>query len=236
MKAPITLTIAAATVVGALLPIAAQQTTARTPVSLVLLLDLSASVDLRQLELPRDVSGEIDNGLLARLTPTDRFGVGAFGAQVKFSGFLQGDRRARHAAVRTALKDRSAGLNGPSRVWDAIDEMVMYLESQPAPRAIIVITDGYASGNRLGLQDVVAHARTAHVVVSAIVNRILDDNDGPGALGSQRGLLQRLTADTGGTLAIDAYGDTFHPRKPGQFFEPMLDAIRQIQPPAVPAY
>jgi hypothetical protein len=213
---------AATIVASALLPVAASQATARSPISLVLLFDLSASVDLRQLELPRDVSGEIDDGLLARLTPEDRFGVGSFGARTKFSGFRPGDRRARAAAVRTALKDRSVGLNGPSRVWDAIDEMVTHLESQPAPRTVVVITDGYATGNRVGLQDVIAHARMAHVVVSIVANRISEDRNGPGALGSQRTMLERLTTDTGGTLAIDAYGDTFRPRKPGRFFERML--------------
>jgi hypothetical protein len=196
------------------------------PVSLVLMLDLSASVDFRLLELPRDVSGDIDGDLLSRLTPADRFGIGVFGATAKFSGFLQGDRRARAAAVRAALEDRSVGLNGPSRLWDAIHEMVTVLQAEPAPRGIFVITDGYASGNRLGLQDVIDHARAAEVRLSVIANRIHEDKTGPGPLGSQRGLLERLTLETGGSLAVDDLGDAFRRRRPGRFFERLLARLR----------
>ena len=198
-----------------------------SPLSLVLLLDVSASVDLRTLELPRDISREIETGLLARLTTADRFGVGAFGNTLKFSGFLPDDSRTRAAGVRAAFKDRSVGLNGPSRIWDAVDDVISALEKESGRRAVIVLTDGYASGNRLGVADVIRRAQTTGVAVAVIANggwvvpsRILVP------LATPRTALERLTAGTGGLLVLDDVGDSFRPRHPGHFFEAILARLR----------
>lgn len=200
------------------------------PLSLILLLDVSASVDSHLLELPHDISGDVNSDLLGRLIPADRFGVGAFGATLKFSGFLPDDRKVRAAAVRASLKDRSVGLNGPSRIWDALDEAITALEKEPGRRAVILVTDGYSTGNRLGLADVIRRAQTVNVAVSVIANRVPEREArrerGPSALGSAWPLLERLTSETRGELKIDDWGDTFHPRKPGRFFEEILAGLR----------
>jgi hypothetical protein len=35
------------------------------------------------------------------------------------------------------------GLNGPSRIWDAVDDVISALEKEPGRRAVILVTDGY---------------------------------------------------------------------------------------------
>ena len=198
------------------------------PLSLVLLIDVSASVDWRQLELPRDVSGEIDSGLLARLGPSDRLAVGVFGDSLKLGEFLPGDRRAQLRAVRAAQKDRSAGLNGPSRIWDAIDGAIAALENESGHRGIIVLTDGRASGNRLGVAAIVQHARASRVPVSVIVSGWpMPQTQQPAWRSlSPLPLLEQLTSQTGGVLVFDDVGDMFRPRHPGHLLIQVLTHLR----------
>jgi hypothetical protein len=224
---------AVAFLIAGLRPVASQMATP-APLSLLLLLDVSASVDSHLLELPRDISGDVDSDLLGRLQPADRFGVGAFGATLKLSGFLPNDRKVRTAAVRSALRDRSVGMNGPSRIWDALEEGITALEKEPDLRAIILVTDGYSTGNRVGLTDVIRRAQAANVVVSVIANKVNQSEArkelGPSSLGSAWPLLERLAAETRGELKFDEWGDTFRPRKPGQFFEELLARLRARPP------
>ncbi len=205
---------------------ARHQSAKPAPLSVILLLDVSASVDFRSLELPRDVSASIDGDLLGRLAPEDRFGAGVFGNTMKFSGFLPGDRKARATAIRALLKDRSVGLNGPSRIWDAVDAAVSVLETQAGRRAIVLLTDGCGSGNRLSLAGAIAHAKTSDVAVSIIgsggwvvpATRAVDH--------TPRSALEKLASETGGVLVTDQVGDTFRPRQPGRFFEDILAKLR----------
>src|SRR5262245_32677862 len=81
------------------------QTDRESQLSLVLLVDVSASVDFRMLEWPEDLTREIESGLLDHLNPQDQFGVTAFGARAQFSGFLPDDRRVRQLAVRAVFKE-----------------------------------------------------------------------------------------------------------------------------------
>ena len=193
------------------------------PLSLVLVIDVSASVDFRTLELPRDVSGIVDSALLARLRADDRFGVAAFGATTKFSGFLSGDRAGRLAAVKASLRDRSVGLNGPSRIWDAVDETIASLDGQPLQRAVILMTDGRANGNRVGLDAVITRATASAVRVSVIASGSVESQVRARYPELEPHLhLQRLVAETGGTFAADEVGDHFRQRQPGHHFETIL--------------
>jgi hypothetical protein len=191
------------------------------------LVDVSASVDFRTLELPRNLSGEVESGLLAHLGPQDRLDVGAFGATVKFGGFVLADRPAWEATVRAVCKDRSVGLNGPSRIWDAVDEAMSRLEGQPGRRAVIVMTDGHATGNRVSLNAVIDHARAAHASVYVIGSGWLPSRGlpDPGPIVS----LRNLATETGGMLVSDDVGDSFRPRHPAHLLETLLRALRSSQ-------
>ena len=195
--------------------------------SLVLMIDVSASTDYRDLSPPRDVSDAIDSGLLSGLTADDRFGVVGFGATAKFSGFLPEDRRARRDAVQRVFRDRTVGFHGPSRVWDAVDDAVARLETVPAPRAIILMTDGRATGNRLGLDAVIQHARSAGVTISVIgsgSSRSAVRNGYPEL--EPHLALERLASETGGAFRADEVGDRFRERRPRGHLDAILELLR----------
>jgi hypothetical protein len=198
--------------------------------ALVALFDVSASVDFRSLELSKDFSPDIEHDLLPRLGGNDRFAVGVFGARVSLSGFLPDDPKARTLAAQKLFKDRSVGLNGPSRIWDAVDDAATALAGEPGRRAIVLVTDGEASGNRVGLDDLIRHAQTDDVAICVIASgSSANSPKGPwyAAGATPDALLRRLAADTGGLFVIDDVGDQFRPRKPGRFFSPLLEALRQ---------
>jgi len=196
--------------------------------SMVLLFDISASANFRFLEPPQDFTSEVDANLLSHLAPADRFAAGVFGDTVSISGFSTADRRRQLAAVRQGFKNTVIGRNGPSRIWDAVDSAVTALADQPGRRAIILVTDGQASGNRLGLAAVIKHGQSADVAVCVIAS-------GSGfmePLPLQRSLLTpydaliRLASETGGVRVADAVGDSFRPRHPERFFGELLDVLR----------
>lgn len=119
------------------------------------------------------------------------------------------------------------GLNDASRIWDAVDLGVSALESEAGRRAIVLLTDGEASGNRLGVADVIRHARASNVAVSVIGSGgwVLS-MDLPTRGPTPRSALEALTSETGGMLVFDAGGDKFRRRNPGQFFERIVEALR----------
>jgi hypothetical protein len=228
-----------ATIDGRTAPVSAISAAPLT-LSIVLLFDISASANSRFLEPPQDFTSEVDANLLSHLAPADRFASGVFGDNVSISGFSAGDRRSQLAAVRQGFKNTVIGRNGPSRIWDAVDSAVTALADQPGRRAIILVTDGQASGNRLGLAAVIKHAQAADVAVCVVAS-------GSGfiePLPPQRSLLTpydaliRLASETGGTRTADAVGDTFRPRHPERFFGGLLDVLRnsyvlEIDAPAI---
>jgi len=55
-----------------------------------------------------------------------------------------------------------------SPIWDAIDVSVQALAGAPEPRAILLMTDGRATGNRIGLDDAERKALAGHVSISAV--------------------------------------------------------------------
>ncbi len=196
--------------------------------SLVLLIDVSASTDFRAGSPPRNVSDAIDAALLSRLTADDRFGVAGVGATAQFSGFLAADRRTRLSAVRRVFQDRTVGLNGPSRVWDAVDDALAQLETVPQPRAIVLMTDGRATGNRLGLDAIIQHARSAGVVVSVLGSGSSRSavRHGYPELEPHLGL-ERLARETGGVFRADELGDTFRERRPRGHLEAIVEFLRK---------
>jgi hypothetical protein len=216
-----------ATIDGRTAPVSSIAATPLT-LSIVLLFDISASANSRFLEPPQDFTSEVDANLLSHLAPADRVATGVFGDNVSISGFSAGDRRSQVAAARQGFKNTVMGRNGPSRIWDAVDSAVTALADQPGRRAIILVTDGQASGNRLGLAAVIKRAQAADVAVSVIAS-------GSGfiePLPLQRSLLTpydaliRLAGETGGVRVADAVGDTFRPRHPERFFEGLLEVLR----------
>ncbi len=170
--------------------------------TVALLLDVSASMTHQPLGFdPR--YAQVFNAFLEGLKPGDRAAVGVIADRVQL-GRVTADRRELSNAVRWLLQVPDAARLGASPLWDALDE-VLPLVADPARRsAIVLFSDGKASGNHDGLDEVIEHARRLGVSISIVV-------EGPGSdsLGrTNPGLdpadaLEHLAQQTGGRRLLD---------------------------------
>ena len=137
------------------------------PLTAILLLDTSASVS-RSAMLLDSRFAEIFNAFLFGLKAGDRSAVGVIAKGTRFTT-LTSDRREMTAGVRGLLRVLDADRLGPSPIWDATDEALTLLEGEAGHRAVVLFTDGKASGNLHGSTDVLDHARRAGVTIEAVI-------------------------------------------------------------------
>ena len=151
---------------GAARPIESFAVGPEQPLSLVLLFDVTSSMDNM---IKRSVlrSG-VEKWFVDRLAPQDRVHVGSFGKQMSIGAPIAGNPRALMMAVRKALDPRDADTFGPSPIWDAVDLAVETLANASGRRAIILVTDGRATGNRQSRESVAMRAVAARVAVSVV--------------------------------------------------------------------
>lgn len=112
--------------------------------------------------------------------------------------------------------------HGRTPIWDAVDMAVSALEAERGRRrAILLVTDGLSTGNRVGLDAVIERAAHADVAVFVVGEawgnprsargwRIVDRTDAPwfsmtGASTSPLEHLQRLARATGGVFLADGH-------------------------------
>jgi VWFA-related protein len=110
----------------------------------------------------------IDNGIIANLSARDTLGLGVFGRQVRFGREFGRDKTSLAGIERDVLRMDERDRIGPSPIWDAVDAATDLLAARPGQRAIILVTDGRATGNRKSLSAVVDHATQADVSVTVI--------------------------------------------------------------------
>jgi VWFA-related protein len=165
------------------------------PVSVVVLLDVSASTEVRIDSLLPIV----EKGLIPALEAGDRVSFGRFGGtglrvDGRFTGVVSRDVAAAAKAVLARPRSDEAvappavgspsvpplpmdpvlvarAYNGAygvgaSPVWDAVDAAVAALDSEPGRRAIVMLTDGRSTGNVHSFDEAIEHASAAGVMVS----------------------------------------------------------------------
>jgi hypothetical protein len=137
--------------------------TAGPPVRVVLLLDASASVPF-----PANAGAQVRDAAGTALGTADRIAIGSAGPTASIAPFAAPDLRLLPRAVSRLVDQRKAYL-GPSPIWDGINAAVSALESQPGRRAVIVRTDGEATGNILPYAIVEQRAIAASVEVSFLM-------------------------------------------------------------------
>ena len=136
------------------------------PLSLVVLVDVSLSMESR---IKRsDIREEIERRFPMLLAPHDRVHVGAFARRISISPAFAGTSKEFLTAVRRTLDPRDEETLGPSRIWDAVDEAIKALAQSEGRRAVLLVTDGQATGNKDGPQDVAPRAVAAGVAVSVL--------------------------------------------------------------------
>ena len=177
----------------------ASVTTSDTPVSLQVLVDLTHSVEITGPLDPARFADTARRGLLGRLRPTDRLRVGWFAGQQRTLGAEWATGPASHRSAIEAIERAPVeGRHGAAPIWDAVAEGVAALAAEPSPRTILVVSDGYATGNRLGVEDVARLAVAAAVPVHVLFVPNRMEGERANRLG--RTFLDRLAETTGGVL------------------------------------
>lgn len=137
-------------------------TPAPSALNLVLVIDHSSSVPVRR----TDLINAIGNQWLPLLGTGDRARLALVANPVSFGPWLPGGRPADTNLARSLLERAGAE---PSPIWDAIDAAAQLVATgSKAPGAVIVISDGRATGNALGLEELAARTCAAGVSITAI--------------------------------------------------------------------
>ena len=174
-------------------------TPAPTALNLVLVVDHSSSVPVRRTDLINAIGGQ----WLPLLVTGDRARLALVASPVAFGPWLPVGRPADTNLARSLL-DRAGA--EPSPIWDAIDAAAQLLAGSKAPRSIIVISDGRATGNALGLEDVAARAAAIGVSITAISEadeKVLPQGADAPARVRPDASLQWLADQTGGVYLED---------------------------------
>jgi hypothetical protein len=174
------------------------------PLSIVLLLDASTSFWVAHGS--DSVRQAVEEIFIPSLKAGDRARIGNIVGRPFLSATFTSDPKALKDAVHTALSPSKADRFGPSPIWDAVDAAITALASEPGRRAILVITDGRATGDRHGLLDVIGHANAANVTIDAIGDEGKDEmlqDDKSVVRGGPGRALAALSGDTGGLYQKD---------------------------------
>lgn len=174
-------------------------TPAPSALNLVLVVDHSSSVPVRRTDLINAIGGQ----WLPLLVQGDRARLALVASPVAFGPWLPVGRPADTNLARSLL-DRAGA--EPSPIWDAIDAAAQLLAGSRAPRSIIVISDGRATGNALGLEDVAARAGAIGVSITAISeadDKVLPQGADAAARVRPDASLEWLSGHTGGVYLED---------------------------------
>ena len=168
------------------------------PLSAILLVDTSASMKSIAPLLQRSAKD-----LIANLGESDRWRIGVFGDRILFAREFASGRRSFDWPPPDPIEVRTRPVRGGSPLWDAVRQSVELLAEQGGRRTLVVMTDGRASGNQYGLEEVAEFTADGAVSVSAIVPvpavGIRQDRQTM-AVVSPAANLDRLARYTGGVL------------------------------------
>jgi hypothetical protein len=207
-----------------------------SPASLVVLFDVSASLDgsYGMGSGTTALRAMIEGWLAASPRSPDRWRFGTFARAVRLGEAFSAETSALRSSLNAILDVPDAERFGPSPAWDAADAGVTALEGERGRRSVVLVTDGRSTGNSRGLVEVVQHAIAAGVPISVV-----------GPAGEQRYSLsestalivnatlglQTLTAETGGGFLV-GFGRTVGalPPRPPQGPAPQLPPWLELQP------
>ena len=149
------------------------------------------------------------------LDAADRWRVGAFGDRILFSRSFASGPASFRLEPREPIAHRERTVSGGSPLWDAIHQSVELLADQGGRRTVLVFSDGRASGNQHGLEEVAEFSIDRAVSLSAIVPTAgvgLRQDHETIAVVSPAANLNRLARYTGGVL-LGGYDSKDEPLK-----------------------
>lgn len=152
-----------------------------TPTSLVLALDMSASMQNELDELKRAAGAFLDG-----VRPGDRVSVAAFNSGLFVLARAESDARARRAAL-----DRLRPW-GNTALHDSLIRAAELVRTQPAPRAVVAFTDGEDVSSTATVDAVRGAFQANDVALYLVVQGDEPRRDSPG------GVLAQVAEETGG--------------------------------------
>jgi VWFA-related protein len=194
------------------------------PLSIALLVDVSDSLTLAS--SPREFRLALDDFLAFGVGPMDRARIGAIGDAVYWTSELTANKTSLAKAAEDVFSIGPAHGQGPSPIWDGIDAAVRLVaaESVWRRRAVIIVTDGLATGNRRGSDEVARDAAVAGIAVYTITERALISVAAYGPGGDQMSGLRAISDLSGGVPYVDGFPPA--PRNPARFVHAAVDALR----------
>jgi len=170
------------------------------PLSVTLLYDLSVGVS--SVPLAKDEGFKrIVKWVVTYLRPADQLRLGFLTQRPRLTRpFMRQELATLWPDVIAKVSVPDAERFGASPLWDSLDVVVRAVAQDPGRRAILVLTDGRATGNRIGVNTLVADANAFGVSIWPIAygpsEWYLPDRDGRITDPSQ--LLSQLAKATGG--------------------------------------
>lgn len=141
-------------------------TPAKKPLDIVLLLDLTASMSAT---LTRDlIEEDTETAVIDALQEGERLRIGGMSSRLVLNSGLSSDRRRLHNELRTAMSHRREDLYGPSPIWDSTYRAIESFPESGSRRAIILVTDGRATGNTRSIEDVAMAAILRRVSINIV--------------------------------------------------------------------
>jgi hypothetical protein len=167
----------------------------RVGLDLVLMLDVSQSVSHPGFfKTDRTLPPEAGAAIASVMEPHDRVRLGVFGAAIEMTPEpLSGAALTQAAAAFGA----SEAVGGPSPVWDALDHAATALADSTGRRAIIVVTDGRSTANRIGFADILQRLERERLPVYVVM---LDLKRSP--LPDPGVRMRQLAERTGGSVIV----------------------------------
>lgn len=213
--------------------------TAPADLSIVLIVDATASQPLKRYE----INAALASQWLPGLNTADRARIGVLATPLTLSPWLPADPRVSAGLVRPLIERAGAE---PSPLWDATHVAIETLAGQTAPKMIVILSDGRSNANVRGLDDVADRALTDGVAISVVSEggeRLLAQGADAAARIRPDASLEWLADQTGGVFVPDGVArrslrpqqDPFAyvrelvqtPNRPGPLLTQVTSALRQ---------
>ena len=138
----------------------------KQPLRVLLLLDVTASVSQRYDK--GDFEEETRKLFIDALQPGEEARVGGFAQELRLSPGFSSDPRVLRKALDTAFSHKKESTFGPSPIWDHTYTVVDELATVQGRRAVILFTDGRATGNRRSIHELAERCIQAGVSLNVL--------------------------------------------------------------------
>jgi hypothetical protein len=151
-------------------PVVSAASAPQVATDFLVLLDVSASVDftLGQGSSAKALLSSVHAWMAMMPGSVDRWRLGIVAKRIALGPAFTSDREELQRSADALLTLAEGERYGPSPIWDAVDAGVSAFESRTGKKAIVLLSDGRTTGNRIGLAAVTRRALAARIPVTVI--------------------------------------------------------------------